>query len=82
MANDLDFSLLVRSFSLHLVEQGWIKEDKIKIDNRIVAYIWHRKEKKYSDFEIVQPVVDDLRDFKESQDKMYAELGRFDYRNA
>lgn len=82
MVNDFSFNLIVRSFSLHLVEQGWIKTSNIIISKRVVANIWHRKEKKYSDFEIVQPVVDDLRDFKESQDKMYAELGRFDYRNS
>ena len=81
MVNDLDFILIVRTFSLHLVEQGWIKDSNIKIKNRIVANIWHRKENKYSDFEIVQPVVDDLRDFQKSQNKMYAELGRFDCRD-
>lgn len=76
---DLAFNLSVTSFTCHLEEMGWVKDGRVRFNGRsgkVVAIIWHRKEKHFQDYELVQPIVK-LRDFDECQKRMYDELKRF-----
>lgn len=70
-------SILPSQLIGYLTAQGW-REDGA-IEN--VASVWHRKEREYFEFEIIQPARIDLKDYTQRISDLVGTLARFENRS-
>ena len=69
-------SLVPAQLNGYLLSQGWF-EDGVLGE---IATIWHRKEKEYHEFEIVQPLTINLKDYEKRVYDLVNVLSEFENR--
>lgn len=68
--------LLPNQLSGYLTSHGWIEDGELGE----IATIWHRKENEYHDFEILQPLTTDLKDYCQRVYDLIEVLSEFEQR--
>ena len=61
----------------YLQDAGWVEDGRLED----VAIVWHRSEKEYEEFELLQPLRADLKDYTQRLLAVLETLAEFESRN-